>query len=120
VWALHYTKSLEVSGRFHLIIWPEHCIIGTSGHCLVDDVSKAIHEWEMATGKTAEFVMKGLQNLTEMYSVLQAEVPVCDASMFNQELFDSLVSGDELWIAGQAASHCVNYTTRQEHLLLCK
>ena len=31
---LEYTKSLESKGRFTLIIWPDHCIIGSNGQAV--------------------------------------------------------------------------------------
>lgn len=30
--ALNYSRKLEQGGRFKICIWPEHCIIGSSGH----------------------------------------------------------------------------------------
>ena len=76
--------------HFKLIIWPEHCLVGTEGWCMVKEVRDAVREWEMATGKTAEFICKGSVNLTEMYSAIQAAVPVCSHTTFNDEMFSAL------------------------------
>ena len=111
-YTLEYTKSLETKGRFVLCVWPEHCLIGTPGHSMVDNVRAAIDEWSIATGKSPEFVHKGMNNFTEMYSVLEAEVPTHDETSFNKKLMESLQSSEALLVCGQAMSHCVNYTLR--------
>lgn len=119
-YVLEYTRRLEKRGRFQLCIWPEHCLIGTNGHAIVDDVHQALQEWSNTTGRSVEWVYKGQNALTEMYSALQADVPVSKDSVFNTKLFDSLVAVDgnhhhhnhRLLVCGQAKSHCVNYTVR--------
>ena len=111
-YAKEYTKRLESKGRFQLCIWPEHCLIGSSGHAIVDNIRAAMNEWSDATGGSVEFVMKGENLLTEMYSALQAEVPVSKDTSFNEDLQASLLESDTLLVAGQAMSHCVNYTLR--------
>jgi nicotinamidase/pyrazinamidase len=132
-YALEYTRRLERRGRFQLCIWPEHCLIGTTGHAMVDDVQQALQEWSNVTGRSVEWVFKGQHWLTEMYSALQADVPVSHDTAFNTKLLDSLL-GDaaaaaaadcknsssrhrqnrhhRLLVCGQAKSHCVNYTVR--------
>ena len=32
--AREYTRALEDKGRFTLIIWPDHCILGSHGHAV--------------------------------------------------------------------------------------
>jgi nicotinamidase/pyrazinamidase len=111
-YAKEYTTRLETKGRFQLCIWPEHCLIGSDGHSIVDSVRKAMNDWSDATGGSVEFVMKGQNLLTEMYSALEADVPVSKETSFNQELQASLLTSDKLLVGGQAMSHCVNYTLR--------
>lgn len=107
-----YTKLLEQKGRFHLCIWPEHCIIGTKGHGVVDSVMDAILDWSDATGGSVQWVMKGQNLLTEMYSAFQAEVPISPNTSFNARLHQNILQSDRILVAGQAMSHCVNYTAR--------
>lgn len=33
-YTIEYTKALESKGRFTLIIWPNHCIIGSKGQAV--------------------------------------------------------------------------------------
>jgi nicotinamidase/pyrazinamidase len=111
-YCIEYTRALEKSGKFTLVIWPEHCIIGTKGHCVVDTLNHALSEWNAATGTSIEYVHKGQNILTEMYSALRAEVPISKETQLNRQLFNSLNQSDRIIVCGQALSHCVNYTVR--------
>ncbi len=71
-----YTTELEAKGRFKLCIWPEHCLIGTPGHSVVQPINGSLHEWEGSRMKSVTYVLKGTNCLTEMYSAIGAEVPV--------------------------------------------
>ena len=106
-WSIEYTKRLEEKGRFQLCIWPEHCLIGTPGHNVVKSVRDAIDEWSDKTGRSVEWVEKGQNLLTEMYSALCAEVPVNEKTSFNTVLLDS-VSGSLSNLENARAIFCVN------------
>ena len=111
-YCIEYSRQLEEKGRFKICIWPEHCLIGTNGHCVVNSVRDAMEEWSEITGGSIEWVLKGQNLLTEMYSALAADIPVCTETNFNDRLQESLLSSDRLIVCGQAMSHCVNYTLR--------
>lgn len=111
-YAIEYTKRLEEKGKFKLCIWPEHCLIGSPGHCMVDVVFDAVKQWSQTTGSSVEWVLKGQSLLTESYSAIEAEVPLDEATSFASGLQSSLEKSDRLIVCGQAMSHCVNYTTR--------
>jgi nicotinamidase/pyrazinamidase len=111
-YCLEYARRLEAKGRFQICIWPEHCLIGSVGHSVVPNVRKAIDEWSVQTGGSVEWVFKGENLLTEMYSALAADVPVSTATSFNDSLHRSLMKSERLLVCGQAMSHCVNYTAR--------
>ncbi|KAL7533015.1 hypothetical protein ACHAWF_004316 [Thalassiosira exigua] len=112
-YCVEYCRRLEEKGRFQLCIWPEHCLIGSEGHNVMKEVMDAVAHWSDVTGGSVEWVHKGQNLLTEMYSALCAEVPVSEGTDFNEELFESLKEGtNQLVMCGQAMSHCVNYTVR--------
>lgn len=73
-WCVEYTRSLEVSGKFQLQIWPEHCLIGTVGHSVVPCIANALRAWSKTTRKSVEYVKVGQNIRTEAYSVFKAEV----------------------------------------------
>jgi nicotinamidase/pyrazinamidase len=111
-YCLEYAMRLEQAGRFQLCIWPEHCLMGSVGYGVVDDVLQAMNEWSRSTGRSVEYVQKGQNLLTEMYSALAADVPVTADTDLNQTLLSSLQDCNRLVVCGQAMSHCVNYTLR--------
>jgi len=121
-WAEEYVEHLEKGGRFKLVVWPNHCLIGTKGHAVMDIVKDAILEWENVNNSAAHFVIKGNNAFTEHYSAFKAEVLIKDdaQSGLNQQLIDTLNEFDRIFIAGQALSHCVNFSVRDlvDHLSL--
>ena len=42
--AADYVRSLDKNKRYVLVVWPEHCLIGTWGHNVVDPIQKALFE----------------------------------------------------------------------------
>jgi len=110
---IFYTSQLQKNGRFTLIIWPEHCLMGSIGHAVVPEIHFALQEWCGRTGKTINYVMKGENCLTEMYSAIGADVEIDDPrTKKNPILLAELLSGDQLIVCGQALSHCVAFTVR--------
>lgn len=89
-WCIEYTRRLETKGKFQLLIWPEHCIVGTEGNNVVTNIVEAMIEWSRKTGGSVEWVNKGQNLLTEMYSALCAEVPVTKKTSFDFELLKSV------------------------------
>jgi nicotinamidase/pyrazinamidase len=113
-YALEYTRALEEKGRFVVCIWPEHCLIGTKGHAVVPVLNEALQEWVCSTMKPVEYINKGMNCLTEMYSAIAAEVPLPEdpSTNTNHQLIERLHKADKLFFCGEAKSHCVNYTMR--------
>ena len=112
--ALHYVRELERSGRFQLCIWPEHCVIGSPGHCVTPPVLDGLRAWTESRREAVEYVLKGQCQFTEMYSALRAEVEVPDdpATGLNQALIERLSKRERVLVCGQAQSHCVQFTVR--------
>ena len=48
--------------------------MGSEGHGVVPVLNQALQEWVETTGKPVFYVMKGMNNRSEMYSALEAEV----------------------------------------------
>ncbi len=112
--ALQYVESLKVNGRYVLVIWPPHCLIGSWGHSIVPTVANALYEWEMNTFNRVNFVAKGSNLFTEHYSGVMADVPddTDPSTKLNTALIDTLNEADEILITGEALSHCVANTIR--------
>ncbi|WP_454629683.1 cysteine hydrolase family protein [Bradyrhizobium cenepequi] len=112
---LDYTASLESAGKFMLMIWPEHCLIGSWGHNVVDELRTALADWERDNFATIDFVTKGTNTFTEHYGALMAEVPdpADPSTQLNGGFLSMLQEADIIGIAGEASSHCVATTIRQ-------
>jgi nicotinamidase-related amidase len=113
-WALHYARRLEEGGKYPLVVWPYHSMVGGIGHAMVSAVEEAVFFHAIARDSPTRAEVKGENPLTENYSVLRPEV-MEDASGTpidspNRALVDHLLSFDTVIIAGEAKSHCVEWT----------
>jgi nicotinamidase-related amidase len=111
---LHYARTLSKNGKYTLMIWPYHAMLGGIGHALVSSIEEALFVHAVARQTQTQFEMKGNLLLTENYSVLRPEVlddeqhqPIAEK---NTALIESLLSFDAVIVAGQAKSHCVAWT----------
>ncbi|BAT52211.1 hypothetical protein NOS3756_11440 [Nostoc sp. NIES-3756] len=112
--AYHYVKQLSQDGKYPLIIWPYHSMLGGIGHALVASVEEAIFFHCIARQSQTQFEIKGDNPLTENYSVLRPEVLISfdenPLAHKNQKLIQQLLEYDTVIIGGQAKSHCVAWT----------
>jgi len=111
---IHYCKTLEAAGKYTLMVWPYHAMLGGIGHALVSAVEEACFFHSIARGSQTAFEIKGNHPLTENYSVLRPEV-LDDATdrpiaKKNTRLIRKLLEFDIVIVAGQAKSHCVAWT----------
>jgi nicotinamidase-related amidase len=113
-YALHYVQQLSDGGKYPLLIWPYHAMLGGIGHALVPAVEEAIFFHGVARHSQAIFSIKGDRTLTENYSALAPEVITdqfgAEIATKNDSLIELLLAADRLIIAGQAQSHCVAWT----------
>jgi nicotinamidase-related amidase len=107
--ALSYVETLKKNGRYVLVIWPVHCLIGSWGHSIVPVVAEALYKWEKDTFSRINFVAKGSNMASEHYSILMADCPDDNdpSTKLNTNLLDTLSEADEILITGEALSHCV-------------
>jgi len=112
--SLKYLEDLEKQGQFPHLIWPEHCLIGSKGASLDDQMMDALKEWTHK-GKYYQAVTKGTYPLTEHFGIFMAQIPVSDRpeTQLNQSLIKTLESYQNVYIAGEAKSHCVATSIKQ-------
>ncbi|MGE5127118.1 MAG: isochorismatase [Betaproteobacteria bacterium] len=113
-WARHYTRRLAQGGKYPLVVWPYHSLLGGIGHAMVSAVEEAVFFHSIARQSPARLEIKGRHALTENYSALRPEVgedaegrPIAPA---NSALVEHLLSFDSVIVAGEAKSHCVAWT----------
>jgi nicotinamidase/pyrazinamidase len=106
---IDYLEALEEAGKYKLMIWPPHCLIGSPGHNVFPELYASFLEWEEGC-ISVNYVNKGSNTFTENYSVFKAEVPVPGdkTTELNKELIkDIITTGNTLLIAGEATNFCV-------------
>jgi len=110
-WSVKYINDLESRGRYKHCIWPPHCLIGSTGYSVQNNIFSSLMEWE-ADFKAVNWVTKGSCIFTEHFSALMAEVPFSKdpTTMLNKRFIESFQDADLIGITGQALSHCVKYT----------
>ena len=106
---LDYTKALEATGKYVLCIWPAHCLIGTWGQNMHDELNKALQEWSSKEFAMVDYVTKGSNPWTEHYGALMAEVPDPSdpGTALNTNFLTMLSQADVIGVCGEASSHCV-------------
>lgn len=113
--SLRYLESLETDGEFNHFIWPEHCLKGTPGQTLHPTYFTALTKWMHRNKKWVSFIDKGVNPFTEHFGIFRANVPIANDSttQINQGIFNALRSNDEIYIVGEAQTHCVANSLRQ-------
>lgn len=110
----HYVDELSAREKYDLTIWPYHVMLGGISHALVPAIEEAVFFHTIARMSQPDHEIKGLNPLTEHYSVLGPEVrtdhrgdPIAAK---NDRFMRKLREFDAVAIAGQAKSHCVAWT----------
>jgi nicotinamidase-related amidase len=113
-YAVHYVRSLTESGKYPLLVWPYHSMLGGIGHALVSAVEEAVFFHSVARKCAPRFRIKGDNPLTEHYSVLRPEVQTDQdgrpIAAPDRDFVQTLLDYDAIIIAGQAKSHCVAWS----------
>lgn len=112
---VNYAKELAKKGNYPLMVWPEHCIIGSPGHNVQADLFASLKQWERQEFANVDFVTKGTNAFTEHYGALMAEVPDPEdpSTQLNTDFLNILVNADIVAVGGEAISHCVLATVNQ-------
>jgi nicotinamidase-related amidase len=113
-WVRHYVRRLAEGGKYPLVVWPYHSLVGGIGHALVSAVEEAVFFHAIARQAPTRVEIKGRNPLTESYSALRPEVAEDERGAAveapNQALVEHLLSFDDVIVAGEAKSHCVAWT----------
>ncbi len=104
--SLLYLSKLEMSGtKKKLCIWPFHGITNTPGWKLESQYARMLAFHSIVTGIKDEIIIKGEDPFTEMYGILAPEVN--ETGEYNQKVIDAIIKHRNVYICGEAASHCV-------------
>lgn len=111
---LQYLRALEAQGEFPHVIWPPHCIIGSEGAAIYDPLMQAIQQWTNQ-GRFYQTVAKGTFPFTEHFGAFMAQIPDPERpeTQLNVALLKTLESFANVYLAGEARSHCVANSLKQ-------
>ena len=110
----HYVEELKEREKFELTIWPYHAMLGGIGHALVSAIEEAVFFHNIARYSQVDIEIKGFNPLTEHYSAIGPEILTgpdgAQIAEKSDKFIQKIMAFDALIIAGQAKSHCVNWT----------
>ncbi len=112
--ALNYLKALEEQGEYPHLIWPTHCLTGSEGAAIYQPLMQAIVEWTK-DAKFYQIVSKGQNPFTEHFGAFRAQIPNSEEpdTQLNIKLIETLDAYDNIYLAGEAKSHCVANSLKQ-------
>ncbi len=110
----NYLKALEAQGEYPHLIWPPHCLIGSEGAAIYQPLMDAIVKWT-ENGKFYTTVTKGTYPFSEHFGAFQAQIPDPNRpeTQLNQNLIRTLEMYQNVYLAGEAKSHCVANSLKQ-------
>lgn len=111
--SLQYLKELEKAGagKKQLCIWPYHCINGTEGFTLENEFAKMVYFHSVARKSVNPMVNKGNDPYSEMYGIIKPEFS--QKNYLNTTVLNAIEKYDEIYVAGEASSHCLMESVRQ-------
>lgn len=114
-WTNEYVGKLTTQGEKVHLIWPYHCLIGTEGHALYAPLAGALSDFEATKGVVVNYVTKGANPYVEHFGAFRAnvEMPQAPDTQLNQRLINYLMAFDDIYLTGEARSHCVSDTLKQ-------
>lgn len=106
-----YVMHLEQDGKKTLVVWPYHCIQGTTGCSLDNQFSNMVYFHSVAKKSIPITIVKGQDPLSEMYGIIRPEYDT--KGYVNIAFLNLLANYDMIIIGGEAKSHCVLETIKQ-------
>ncbi len=111
---LKYLKDLEAQGEYPHVIWPAHCLIGSEGAAIFQPLMDSITDWTK-DGKFYQTVTKGTYPFSEHFGAFTAQIPDPERpeTQLNQALIKTLSTYQNVYLSGEARSHCVANSLKQ-------
>lgn len=109
--SIEYLKQLNYLGKSNLCIWPYHCISGTEGATIENELAKIIYFHSVARSCTNPMIFKGTDPKSEMYGIIKPEYS--KDNFINMEVLNTIKQYDEVYVVGEASSHCVLESVKQ-------
>ncbi len=108
---LRYLRDLKDTGKRMLCIWPYHCIEGSIGRDLENEFRKMVCFHDIVRKAENVILPKGMHQFSEMYGIVKPESLI--DPFFNEEAINLVRDFDEIYVVGEAKSHCVLDSVKQ-------
>lgn len=92
-------------------IWPEHCIEGEFGWKFEGQLLKMLYFWAVTRNTIPHIVKKGTDPYSEMFGAIKSEYDPTNRK--TKKVIKAVKEYDEIYIAGEASSHCLPITVKQ-------
>ena len=111
--SLEYLKELEKvgAGKKQLCIWPYHCIDGEEGSSMENQFAKMVYFHSLVRSTVNRMIHKGEDPYSEMYGIIKPEYS--KKNWMNTTVLSAIETFDEIYVCGEAASHCLMESVRQ-------
>lgn len=111
--SIRYLREIEKEGsdKKQLCIWPYHCIAGTEGGTLENEFAKMVYFHSLTRKSVTRMIQKGTDPYSEMYGIIKPEYS--KENYLNTPVLKAIESYDEIYVAGEAASHCLLESVKQ-------
>jgi len=106
-----YLEMLEKTGKYKLCIWPYHCLEGTFGANVENQLSRMIYFHSLYRRSQPLFIRKGMDPWSEMYGIIKPEWS--NTGYVNTQVLEEMKMYDIVIFVGEAASHCVGQSGLQ-------
>ena len=105
-----YSNYLLTNNKNPIIMWPEHCIIGTEGHKIINQVQDSLELWEEKKSKKVIYLEKGTNQYSETYGILpEARLPLSlnnkNISITIDEIINIITQYSNITVIGDEYSH---------------
>lgn len=106
-----YVEHLEKDGKKTLVVWPYHCIQGTTGCALENQFANMVYFHSVAKKTVVQRLVKGQDPLSEMYGIIKPEYDT--KNYINLDFLNKMESYDKIVISGEARDFCVYESLKQ-------
>lgn len=111
-YAKTYSDYLYKNNKEPIMMWPDHCILGTEGHNIINSIQNALNNWEKERNLKVIILEKGLNVYSEQYGILpEARFPIVlndkNITLMTNEVIHILTTYSNITIIGDEYSHSV-------------
>ena len=100
-----YVANLELLGKKVLVIWPYHCLQGSAGYMIDNQLMNLALFHSRVRRSRLSIMVKGTDPMSEMYGIFKPEYST--KNVIDIESLNAIEKFDKIVISGQAKSHCV-------------